>query len=150
VEKHSQKPHQVKANILFHKSKIKFSLSNKAKITKWIEAVVKKERKQIGSLNFIFCSDTALLAMNKRYLNHDYFTDIITFDFSEGKAISGDIHISIDRVRENAAEMGVAFHVELSRVIIHGVLHLLGYSDKTITRKKEMRKKEDECLALLN
>jgi probable rRNA maturation factor len=135
--------------INFHKSNIKFRFSNKAKITKWIEAVVKKERKQIGSLNFIFCTDAALLAMNKRYLNHNYFTDIITFDYSEGKAIGGEIYISIDRVRENAVTMGVTFHVELCRVIIHGVLHLLGYSDKTKAQKKKMRMKEDECLALI-
>jgi probable rRNA maturation factor len=136
-------------SIQFHKSQVQFRFSNKAKITKWIEAVVKKERKQIGFLNFIFCTDPALLAMNKQYLNHDYFTDIITFDYSKSKAIGGEIYISIDRVRENAAEMREMFHVELNRVIIHGVLHLLGYSDKTAAQKKAMRKKEDECLALL-
>lgn len=133
----------------FHKSQIQFRFSGKAKITKWIEAVVKKEGRKIGSLDFIFCSDEYLLGINRQYLKHDYYTDIIAFDYSEGKTIGGEIYISMERVRENASEMGETFHVELSRVIIHGVLHLLGYSDKTATQKKDMRRKEDECLALL-
>jgi probable rRNA maturation factor len=136
-------------SIQFHKSQIQFRFSGKAKITKWIEAVIKKEGRKVGSLEFIFCSDEFLLGINKQYLNHDYFTDIITFDYSEGKAIGGEIYISIDRVRDNAVTMGVTFPVELCRVVIHGVLHLLGYSDKSLAQKRKMRMKEDECLALL-
>jgi rRNA maturation RNase YbeY len=87
--------------------------------------------------------------MNKNYLKHDFYTDIITFDFSENNLISGDIYISKERVKENAAELNDAFHVELKRVMVHGVLHLCGYKDKTRAEKEKMRKKEDECLSLL-
>jgi rRNA maturation RNase YbeY len=137
------------SSIYFFKSDVQFRFSRKASIIKWIERVIKKEGKKTGSINFIFCSDLFLLGINKQYLKHDYFTDIITFDYSEGKNISGEIYISIDRVTENANSLGIKIQHELSRVIIHGVLHLLGYSDHTKSEKKEMRKKEDACLSLL-
>ena len=138
------------AHIQFHKSQVQFRFVNKTITTRWIESVVRREGKKVGSINFIFCTDAFLLGINKQYLKHDYFTDIITFDFSEGKFINGEIYISIERVRENSATLGVMFPVELWRVIIHGVLHLLGYSDKTATQKTQMRKKEDACLSLLS
>jgi len=137
------------SRISFFKSEVNFRFSNKAGITRWIESIIKKERKKPGTLNFIFCSDPFLLDINKQYLKHNYFTDIITFNFNEGKVVNGEVYISIDRVKENAQTLDVIFREELNRVIIHGILHLLGYSDKTDAQKKIMRKKEDTCLALL-
>jgi len=102
----------------------------------------------IGFLNFIFCSDNYLLKINVEHLNHDTYTDIITFDYSKEDRISGDIFISIDRVEENAKSHKTSFENELHRVIIHGVLHLLGYGDKEPGQKAEMRQKEDFCLSL--
>ncbi len=137
------------SSIQFHRSEVRFRFANKAGINKWIGQVIRKEGKKAGSINFVFCTDDFLLGMNRQYLKHDYYTDIITFDYSEGKLINGEVYISIDRVKENAIAIGEMFPVELNRVIIHGVLHLLGYSDKTATQKKLMSKKEDACLSLL-
>ena len=138
------------ASIYFFKLDINFRFNGKEATIKWIERVIKKEGKKTGSINFIFCSDSFLLNLNKQFLKHDYFTDIITFDYTEGKSISGEIYISIDRVADNAKSLGIKTRDELSRVIIHGVLHLLGYSDHTKSQKLEMRKKEDACLSLLH
>ena len=135
--------------IRFNIQDIKFTLKNKTAIKQWITSVVIKKKRKVGELNFVFCSDEFLLGMNKQYLNHDTYTDIITFDYSKedkNLPISGDIYISVDRVRENAAKFNVAFENELHRVIIHGTLHLLGYADKTKTAKEEMRKQEDVAL----
>ncbi len=135
--------------IHFNSREIKFTLKNKTVIKQWISAVINKKKRSVGELNFVFCSDEFLLGMNKQYLNHDTYTDIITFDYSKedkNLPISGDIYISLDRVRENAAKFNVAFENELHRVIIHGTLHLLGYADKTKTAKDEMRKQEDAAL----
>lgn len=117
---------------------------------KWIEAVIKKEKKSPGEINYIFCDDDSLLALNKKYLNHDTFTDILTFDYS-GEApiknkIIADIYISIPRVKSNAKKFNTPFEKELSRVMIHGILHLCGYKDKTRKDKTLMRMKEEECL----
>lgn len=106
------------------------------------------EKAEIGELNYVFCSDKYLLAINLQYLAHDTYTDIITFALGDGVTIDGEIYISIPRVRENARLQKVQFQEELDRVIIHGVLHLLGYSDKTPRKKALMRKKEDACLSL--
>lgn len=138
------------SRISFFKSKVQFRFSNKSGIIRWIESVIRKEGKKSGSINFIFCSDKFLLGINKQYLKHDYFTDIVTFDYTEGNVVSGEVYISVDRVKENGQTLGVNFKDELNRVIIHGVLHLLGYSDKTKALKYQMRKKEDSCLAQLN
>jgi probable rRNA maturation factor len=116
---------------------------------RWIEQVIRAEKKSPGNLNFIFCSDPYLLDINVRYLNHDYYTDVITFDYSSGKTVAGDIFISIDRVKDNALTEKQDFETELSRILIHGVLHLLGYSDKGSIPKAQMRKKEDKYLSLL-
>jgi probable rRNA maturation factor len=137
------------SQILFYKSGVKFRFSNKAQITKWIGQVIRKEGKQLGSIQFIFCTDDFLLEINNQYLKHDYYTDIITFNYSEGNRIVGEIYISLDRVKDNAVSIGIMFPVELQRVIIHGILHLLGYKDKNAAQKKLMRKKEDACLSLL-
>lgn len=111
-----------------------------------IEQLIKEENKEAGDISVIFCSDEYLLEMNKTHLNHDYYTDIITFNYVDGKLISGDLFISVDRVKENAVKFEVSFYEELYRVILHGVLHLVGYNDKTGEEKKVMREKENYYL----
>lgn len=122
----------------------------KRKITNWIKETIASEGKSTGDISFIFCSDNYLLGVNKQYLNHDYFTDIITFDYVENQVISGDIFISCDRVQENALEYKTGFYNELTRIIIHGILHLLGYEDKSENDKLLMTKKEDFYLENLS
>lgn len=122
---------------------------NKVKLKNWIKSVIKEEGSSSGDLSFIFCSDEYLLEINKQYLNHDYFTDIITFDYVDNGLISGDIFISVERVAENAESFKVSFSNELNRIIIHGVLHLLGYKDKASNEKKLMTEKEDYFLSKL-
>ena len=125
-----------------------FKLPHPRKTSFWIKKVAISEASEIGDLNYIFCSDKYLLGINQQYLDHDTYTDIITFGLSDGAIIEGEIYTSIQRVRENARTQKVQFHDELDRVIIHGLLHLLGYSDKTPRKKALMRKKEDACLSL--
>lgn len=115
----------------------------------WLSCVVDKEGFSLGELSLIFCSDSFLLEMNKKHLNHDYYTDIITFDYSEGNIVSGDLFISIDRVKDNAITNKEMFHVELNRVVGHGVLHLIGYNDKTDEEQIEMSQKENWALSLI-
>ena len=122
----------------------------KRKITAWIKKTIVCEEKTPGDISFIFCSDNYLLEVNKQYLNHDYFTDIITFDYVENNLISGDIFISCDRVRENGEEFNTGFENELLRIIIHGVLHLLGYKDKNKKDKLLMTEKENVYLNALS
>lgn len=134
--------------INFFSEDVEFSLKNEKAIKNWIENSIKKEALYLGELSFIYCSDIHILKINKDYLNHDYFTDIITFDYREDDTISGDIFISIDRVRENASTLSLPFEDELHRVMIHGVLHIMGYKDKTPEEETLMRKKEDFYLSL--
>jgi rRNA maturation RNase YbeY len=134
--------------IHFHTEEVDFNLSHKEEYTFWIEDVISRESKNCGDLNFIFCSDEYLLAINKDYLNHDYFTDIITFNYNDEDTISGDIYISTDRIAENAKERDISFELELRRVMIHGVLHLIGYDDKDPVSQAAMRAQEDFCLTL--
>lgn len=137
------------ASINFFTEGISFKVSNPRKTATWIKAAVAKEKKRLHQLNYIFCSDEYLLKVNQQYLNHQSLTDIITFDNSENSEfLEGDIFISIERVRENAGKFKVDFDNELRRVIVHGALHLMGYTDKTKKAKKEMRKKEDAYLSL--
>ncbi len=117
-----------------------------APVKKWIEKTATTEKKSIGTINIIFCSDEYLLQINRQSLNHDYYTDIITFDYSSPKKISGDLYISTDRVRDNARSLIVPVQQEFQRVVIHGVLHLIGYKDGNEQQQKIMRKKEDEYL----
>ncbi|MCU0440486.1 MAG: rRNA maturation RNase YbeY [Raineya sp.] len=136
--------------IQFFQENIIFKLKNSLKIKKWIKSIVEIEKQKIIDLNFIFCDDEYLHQINVEYLDHDTYTDIITFDNSEEKGrIESDIFISIERVKENADKLQVTFEQELHRVMIHGVLHLLGYKDKTKTDKQTMRAKEDEALSVL-
>ena len=121
----------------------------KRKSTNWIKETILSEGKRVGDISFIFCSDKYLLEVNKTYLDHDYFTDIITFDYVEGTLINGDIFISVDRVRENSTEFKTTFEDELNRILIHGILHLLGYKDKKKSDKFLMTEKEDYFINLL-
>ncbi|MBQ2108930.1 MAG: rRNA maturation RNase YbeY [Bacteroidales bacterium] len=121
---------------------IKFELKGKLLNNRWLKMVVGSEVKKMGDLSIIFCSDPYILDINLRYLQHDYFTDIITFDYCEGDTVSGDLFISIDSVRENALFYGASFEDELDRVMVHGVLHLLGYDDHTPEEQAVMRAKE--------
>lgn len=114
----------------------------------WLSKVIENEGAQLHELNLIFCSDNYLLSMNKEYLDHDYFTDIITFDNSvEANKITGDLFISVDRVYDNAKNLNVSRETELNRVVVHGVLHLLGYGDKSETERSLMRSLEDDALS---
>ena len=123
------------------------SLTNRAALKLFIKSIFKKERKGLDSLTYIFCSDEYLLEINKAHLKHNYYTDIITFDLSEEPdQIIGEVYISIDRVRDNAATLGTTIKEELHRVIFHGALHLCGYKDKTPQAQKTMRAAEDRCL----
>ena len=124
---------------------------NKSIITEWLSSIVKDHKYEIQDLNYIFCSDDYLHKINVEYLDHDDLTDIITFDNSETpNTIEADIFISIERVKENASNFKVSFHDELHRVLVHGLLHLLGFGDKTNDQKDIMRKNEDACLSLLS
>lgn len=115
----------------------------------WLSDMAKREGFTLGDVTLVFCSDAYLLDMNKKHLDHDYLTDIITFDYTEGEVLSGDLFISIDTVKDNAIDNKVMFHVELNRVVGHGVLHLMGYNDKTDSEQKEMSEKEEWALSLI-
>ncbi|SDQ01599.1 rRNA maturation RNase YbeY [Mucilaginibacter sp. OK268] len=133
--------------IQFFEEDISYKLKNKALVRQWIKDTITAEGFKLKELTYVFCSDAYLLPMNQQYLDHDTYTDIITFDNSEVEGdIVGDIFISVERIRENAAKFNITETDELHRVIIHGALHLLGYTDKTVVTKKKMTQKEDEYL----
>nr|MBI1231373.1 rRNA maturation RNase YbeY [Cytophagales bacterium] len=137
--------------VRFFEEETTFKLVQKNRYKNWIKQIAKNEGYSMGELNYIFCSDEYLLQINVAYLDHDTFTDIITFDQRDDpKEISGEIYISVDRVSENALLFKVPFQTELERVISHGLLHLCGYSDKNKEEKLHMRLKEDEALRVLN
>ncbi|MFA5045590.1 MAG: rRNA maturation RNase YbeY [Paludibacter sp.] len=129
---------------------VEFPTIQKQKTTRWIKEVAAEFNKKVGEIAYIFCSDKRILEVNKHYLDHDYYTDIITFDYSGKDFISGDIFISLDTVRSNAAEFGVPFEKELERIMIHGILHLCGQDDKTPELRLEMTAKENLALNKLN
>ena len=133
-------------NIQFFTEETKYIIKNKTLIREWLTKTIHKHKKSVGEINLIFCSDEYLLKLNEQYLGHDTFTDIITFDFVEGKIISGDIFISVDRMRENAKLFHVEQLTEMRRLIVHGVLHLLGYKDKTSKEKKIMTAQDEAAL----
>jgi len=135
--------------ITFFFDDVRFVLREKQQIRQWISRVVHDSGKRVGEIAYVFCSDETLLRYNRQFLNHDTFTDIITFDYVSGDMVSGDIIISIDRVRDNASQLGNPFVQELHRVLIHGVLHLLGQGDKSEIESIEMRGKEEAALSLL-
>tara|TARA_Y100000588_G_C13395137_1_gene560789 strand:+ start:35 stop:454 length:420 start_codon:yes stop_codon:yes gene_type:complete len=135
--------------IEFH-FKSELVIQNKSDYVDWINRVIVSEGFSAGQIDYIFCSDDYLLELNKEYLNHDTFTDIITFDYRDGNTISGDIFISTDRVEDNAKKYDVAFSNELKRVMSHGVLHLAGYGDKSNKEKRIMREKEEEKIKMFH
>ena len=138
-------------SINFFEEDISFKLKNKTAVKQWIKTTIEAEGYKLKELNYIFCSDEYLLKINQQYLDHDTYTDIVTFDNSEkDRIIEGDIFISIDRIRENAVKFNSGEANELHRVIIHGALHLLGYQDKTAEKKKIMTEKEDQYLGQRN
>lgn len=127
-----------------------FELKNKKEIIYWISQVVREEGKDVGEIAYLFTNDKSILEINNKYLNHNYFTDIITFDYCENNYISSDIIISIDTIIDNSKYYKVHFYEELLRVIIHGILHLLGYDDKSETDQNIMTNMENKCLELIN
>jgi len=137
-----------KSKVYFFFDNVSLNLRSRNKIKAAVEFLFKSERKSLASLNYIFCSDEKLLSINRDYLKHDYYTDIVTFDLSEGPDITGEIYISVDRVRDNARQFGFTITDELLRVIFHGALHLCGYRDNTQALKNKMRAKEDHYLAI--
>jgi len=135
--------------IHFHNEDIDFKISKPQIIRKWLLGAIQKSNFKCGDISIVFCTDDYLLTINKQYLKHDYYTDVITFDYSEAGKISGDILISIDRIRENAQLFGVTFDLELQRILIHGILHLLGFTDDTQSERMDMTIKENEFLEML-
>lgn len=135
--------------IRFTNDSIDMPALNERRITRWIRAVAADYGFSVGNINYIFCSDERELAVNREFLGHDYYTDVITFDYSTASTLNGDIFISLDTVRSNAEMVGCSFDDELLRIIIHGVLHLTGQGDKTPETKTEMTRKEELALAKL-
>ncbi|HJV78979.1 MAG TPA: rRNA maturation RNase YbeY [Paludibacter sp.] len=125
---------------------VKLPTIQKQKITRWIKDTAAAYDKKVGEIAYIFCSDERILEVNNQYLKHDYYTDIITFDYSEGSIISGDIFISVDTVRSNSEKFEVSFEDELQRILIHGILHLCGQADNTPELRAEMTRKENLAL----
>lgn len=125
------------------------SILDEQKITEWIDKVAASHNKEVGDLTYIFCSDKKILEINNQYLQHDYYTDIITFDYSEDNVISGDIFISLDTVKSNSEQFKTEYREELHRVIIHGILHLSGFSDHTDEEETRMRQLENQALKLI-
>jgi rRNA maturation RNase YbeY len=136
-----------KTKVHFFSHDIPPSLKNIVNLKHFIELIFKKEMQSLNSINYIFCSDKVILEINKKYLNHDFYTDVITFDLSpNNKAISAEVYISIDRVRDNAKQLGLSIKSELHRVLFHAALHLCGYNDKKKKDMETMRKREEELL----
>lgn len=132
--------------IRFYQKETNFDLQYKAIIKKWIKGVVEASGKKVGDVNIIFCNDPSILEINQQFLGHDYYTDIITFDYCEGNIVSGELYISVDTVEANAQEYNETFRNEMHRVIIHGILHLLGYDDHSEEDIAQMREQEDLAL----
>ena len=137
------------AMIYYNSEEIKMPKIQKRKISQWIKKVAEMHNYKVGDISYIFCSDEVILRVNREYLEHDYYTDIITFDYCEVDVLNGDIFISLDTVASNAEEFGVTFENELHRVLIHGILHLCGQDDQTPELRSEMIAKENDALAML-
>ena len=134
--------------IAYYTEDVKMPIFPKRKMNTWIKSVANKYKKNVGEIAYIFCSDKKILEVNKQYLQHDYYTDIITFDYCERDVLNGDIFISIETVSSNAERFRVSFEEELRRILIHGILHLCGQDDKTPALRAEMTKKENEALEM--
>ena len=126
----------------------KFQLTNEEEVRAWLEFVLDEEDRELGEVSYIFCDDDYLYDLNVKHLKHNTLTDIISFDYSLGKVVSGDIYISVQRVEDNARDRHIEFKDELNRVMVHGMLHYIGYRDKSESQKKAMRQKEDYYLSL--
>lgn len=135
--------------ILYQNEDVKLPLIKKRKTTEWIKTVASSYNKKVGDIAFIFCSDEKILEINNQYLQHDYYTDIITFDYSENNLISGDIFISLDTVKSNADQFKTNYEDELHRIIIHGILHLCGINDKGPGEREHMTECENKALSML-
>ena len=135
--------------IEFSSVDISFELSNESVFSNWISNAIGEEGFQLGEIEYVFCSDEYLLEINIEHLDHDYFTDIITFDYVVDDLVSSELFVSIDRIKDNAGELKIPFQKELARVLIHGILHLLGYNDSTNPEKLEMSERENYYLNLL-
>jgi len=135
--------------ITFHTENVALPNIKKRETTNWIKTVAEKYHKKVGEIAYLFCDDAKILEINRQYLQHDFYTDIITFDYSEGNIISGDISISLDTVRSNSQMYHTDFETELYRVMIHGILHLCGMNDQSDAEQKEMRAAENSALDLL-
>ena len=135
-------------NISFHSEGVSTKTPSKRLLKAWIKEFVSNHGKKVGELAFVFCSDEKILEVNQNFLQHDYYTDIITFDYCEGEIVSGDIFISVERVKENATSHNAEYNTEIIRVLAHGVLHLIGFQDKSPKKKKEMTENEDLCISL--
>ena len=136
-------------SVFYHSESIELPNINQERITAWIKEIAAKYDRSVGSVNYIFCSDEVILKVNREFLQHDYYTDIITFDYSTSESISGDIYISLETVETNAHKYNNDFMEELHRVIIHGILHLCGVNDKSAEEEQTMRAAEDDALAQL-
>ncbi|MDR1368912.1 MAG: rRNA maturation RNase YbeY [Dysgonamonadaceae bacterium] len=136
--------------IIYQLDGVKFPEIKRRDTTNWVKSVLTVYQKKPGGIAYIFCSDEKILEVNKQYLQHDYYTDIITFDYSEGNVVSGDIFISLDTVKSNSEKYNTTYDEELHRVIIHGILHLCGFKDKSSEDEKLMRAAEDKALDLLS
>ncbi|MFN5294446.1 MAG: rRNA maturation RNase YbeY [Flavobacteriales bacterium] len=132
--------------VFFHTIDTEPQLKHKLALKRWIRDQILAENREVGTINVIFCSDAYLLEVNRTHLNHDYYTDIITFDYCQDKVVSGDLYISSERVLENSSTFKKSIQEETHRVIIHGVMHLCGYKDKTKSEALTMRKKEENSL----
>lgn len=137
-------------SVYFHNEENTYVLLRKKPIKAWLKDVINLNDKLLGTINIIFCNDKYLLEVNKKHLQHDYYTDIITFNFCNNNTISGDLFISIERIKDNSKNNNLLFVNELHRVIVHGVLHLCGFNDKTKTEEEKMRQLEDHFLKILN
>ena len=136
--------------IHFNESDIPCRVKRRLAVKSWLKQIIESHKKSVGEISIVMCSDKLLLEINQKYLNHDYYTDIITFDYTEGGQINGDLMISYERVKENASKENVAVQEELRRVMAHGVLHLLGFKDKSEREAAEMRAQEDAALDLFH
>lgn len=137
--------------LFFKEGKIEYpSFFSETEICKWLNTIATCYKVELGAINFIFCDDEYILSINQRYLNHDYYTDVITFDYSQERILSGDVFISLDTVLSNSEEYKVTYMDEFHRVICHSILHLIGFKDKTESDSKIMRENENVCLDLLN
>ena len=135
--------------ISYHAEDISFPKIKRREITNWIKEIASDYNKRVGEISYIFCSDEKILQINQQYLNHDYYTDIITFDYSEENTISGDLFLSLDTIKSNSEKYHVDYQQEMYRVIIHGILHLCGLKDKTPEEEKIMRDSENRALTIL-